>query len=50
MLNMNNKPLDEFAAAIGQVLESRPAKDIDKNIKSLLQSTFARLDVVPRGV
>jgi BMFP domain-containing protein YqiC len=49
MLNMNSKPLDELAARIGQVLESSPAKDIEKNIKSLLQSGLARLDVVPRS-
>ncbi len=49
MLNMNSKPLDELAARIGQVLENSPAKDIEKNIKSLLQGGLARLDVVPRS-
>ena len=49
MLNLNSRPLDELAARIGQVLENSPAKDIEKNIKSLLQSGLARLDVVPRS-
>lgn len=46
---MNTRPLDELAARIGQVLESSPAKDIEKNVKSLLSSGLARLDVVPRA-
>jgi len=46
---MNTRPLDELAARIGQVLESSPAKDIEKNIKALLTSGLARLDVVPRA-
>ncbi len=46
---LNSRPLDELAARIGQVFENSPAKDIEKNIKSLLQGGLARLDVVPRA-
>src|SRR5437764_3094958 len=46
---LNSRPLDELAARIGQVFENSPAKDIEKNIKTLLTNGLARLDVVPRS-
>ena len=46
---LNSRPLDELAARIGQVFENSPAKDIEKNIKTLLTNGLARLDVVPRA-
>lgn len=49
MLNLNSKTLDEWAAKIGKAVEASPAKDIEKNVKSMLQSGLARLDVVPRA-
>ncbi len=45
---LNSKTLDELAARIGKALENSPAKDIEKNVKTMLQSGLARLDVVPR--
>jgi ubiquinone biosynthesis accessory factor UbiK len=45
----NSKTLDEMAAKIGKAIENSPAKDIEKNVKAMLQSGLTRLDVVPRG-
>ena len=49
MLNLNSQKLDELAAKIGAAFESSPAKDIEKNVKALLTSGLARLDVVTRA-
>jgi hypothetical protein len=46
---LNTKPLDELAARIGQALQNSPAKDIEKNVKTMLASGLARLDLVPRA-
>ena len=48
MLNFNAKTLDDLAAKIGKAVEASPAKDIEKNVKALLQGGLARLDVVTR--
>ena len=45
----NSKTLDELAAKIGKAMENSPAKDIEKNVTSMLQSGLSRLDVVPRA-
>ena len=45
---LNSKTLDELAARIGKALEASPAKDIEKNVKTLLQSALSRLDFVTR--
>jgi BMFP domain-containing protein YqiC len=47
----NDEPLsdDELAARIGQAIENSPAKDIEKNVKAMLSSGLARLDLVPRA-
>jgi hypothetical protein len=45
---LNSKTLDELAARIGKALEGSPVKDIEKNVKTVLQSGLARLDVVTR--
>src|SRR5688500_10170528 len=49
MLNLNSQTLDERAAKIGAAFESSPAKAIEKNVKALLTSGLARLDVVTRA-
>jgi hypothetical protein len=46
---LNTKPFDELAARIGQAIASSPAKDVEKNVKAMLSSGLARLDVVPRA-
>jgi hypothetical protein len=45
---LNAKSLDELAARIGKAFEGSPAKDLEKNVKAMLQSGLARLDLVPR--
>jgi ubiquinone biosynthesis accessory factor UbiK len=46
---LNPKTFDELAAKIGQAIQNSPAKDIEKNVKAMLGSGFARLDLVPRA-
>ena len=48
MLNLNSQTLDELAARIGQALQNSPAKDLEKNVKTLLASSLMRLDLVTR--
>jgi BMFP domain-containing protein YqiC len=45
---LNSKTLDDLAARIGKAFEGSPAKDIEKNVKAMLQSGLARLDLVSR--
>jgi ubiquinone biosynthesis accessory factor UbiK len=45
----NAKALDDLAERLRAAMEASPAKDIEKNIKALLQSGLARLDVVTRA-
>jgi BMFP domain-containing protein YqiC len=49
MLNMDSKAFDDLAATIGRAIEMSPAKDIEKNLKTMLSSGLARLDLVPRA-
>jgi len=48
VLNFNSKTLDDLAARIGKAVEASPARDIEKNVKAMLQSGLSRLDVVSR--
>ena len=45
---LNTDKLDELAKKIGQAIGESPAKDVEKNIKLVLQSALQRLDLVPR--
>jgi hypothetical protein len=45
---LNAATLDELAKKISQATNASPARDIEKNIKALLQSGLQRLDLVPR--
>jgi BMFP domain-containing protein YqiC len=38
----------DMQAKITQVLENSPAKDIEKNVKALLNQGFAKMDLVTR--
>jgi BMFP domain-containing protein YqiC len=49
MAMINTASLDELAKRIGRAIEASPAKDIEKNVRTLLQSGLAKLDVVPRA-
>lgn len=46
---LNAKSFDELAAKIGKAIENSPAKDIEKNVRAMLGSGLARLDLVPRA-
>ena len=48
MLNLNSQTLDEIAARIGQALQNSPAKDLENNVKAMLTTSLARLDLVTR--
>jgi BMFP domain-containing protein YqiC len=44
----NSKTLDDLAMKIGKAFENSPAKDVEKNVKAMLQSGLAKLDIVTR--
>ena len=44
----NNASLDELTRKISQAIGASPAKDVERNIKALLQSGLQRLNLVPR--
>ncbi len=46
---LSNKTFDDLAAKIGRAIESSPAKDIEQNVRAMLSSGLARLDLVPRA-
>jgi len=45
---LNPKFLDEISSRLSELIAASPAKDIEKNARALLASTFARLDLVTR--
>jgi len=45
---MNPNYLDEISERIRQLLAQSPAADLEKNLRALLASFFARLDLVTR--
>lgn len=45
---LNAKIFEDLSAKISAVVESGPAKDIEKNMRALLTQGFARLDLVTR--
>lgn len=45
---LNTSKLDELAKKISQAISESPAKDVEKNIKALLQNALQRLDLIPR--
>jgi hypothetical protein len=40
--------LNDLQTRINQVLENSPAKDIEKNVKAMLNQGFSKLDLVTR--
>ncbi len=42
------KLFEEVSAKLGETLSNSPAKDMEKNVKSLLGSAFNRMDLVTR--
>jgi BMFP domain-containing protein YqiC len=47
-MNMNDKLLGELSARLAELAASNPAKDLEKNVRGLLSSAFARMDLVTR--
>ncbi len=47
---MNPKPsfLSELQSSISEVLQRSPARDVEKNIKAMLNQGFSRLDLLTR--
>ena len=47
---MNTKPsfLTELQSKISEVLQQSPAKDIEKNMKAMLNQGFSKLDLLTR--
>jgi len=45
---LNQKLLDEVGSKISELIAQSPAKDIEKNVRAMLSSTFSRLDLVNR--
>ncbi len=45
---MNEKLLVELSARLAALAASNPAKDLEKNFRGMLSSTFAKLDLVTR--
>jgi len=46
---ISSATLDDLARRIGRAIEASPAKDVEKNVKVLLQGGLSKLDVVPRA-
>jgi ubiquinone biosynthesis accessory factor UbiK len=44
----NTATLDELAKKISQAVNDSPAKDVERNIRAMLQSGLQRLNLVPR--
>ena len=45
---MNEKVLSELSARLAAFAAGNPARDLEKNFRGMLSSTFARLDLVTR--
>jgi BMFP domain-containing protein YqiC len=44
----HNQALGEISQKIKQLMANSPAADMEKNLRALLSSTFAKLDLVTR--
>ena len=42
------KFFEELSAKIADLIKASPAKDIEKNVKAMMMSMFAKLDLVTR--
>lgn len=43
---LNQKFLDDLSAKLNEVVNSSPAKDMEKNVRALLMQGFAKLNLV----
>jgi hypothetical protein len=45
---LGQKVFEEISGKLGQALADSPAKDMEKNLRAVLQGVFAKLDLVTR--
>jgi BMFP domain-containing protein YqiC len=45
---LNQQLIDEVSAKVRELLSNSPARDIETNMRAMLATTFARLDLVTR--
>jgi len=45
---LETKFLDELNRRVSELIAASPARDIEKNLRALLSSSFSRLDLVTR--
>ena len=45
---LGKKVFEEISGKLGEVLAESPAKDVEKNLRAVLQGVFAKLDLVTR--
>ena len=45
---LGQKMFEEISSKLGQALADSPAKDLEKNLRAVLQSVFSKLDLVTR--
>lgn len=45
---MNKPVFEELSNKINNLLKNTPAADVEKNLRALLSSTFAKMDLVTR--
>jgi len=45
---LNQQQIDEFSAKVRELMAKTPARDIETNMRAMVTSLFARLDLVTR--
>lgn len=45
---LNKKLFEEIGDKVSEVFANSPAKDVEKNMRAMLQGVFSRLDLVTR--
>ena len=45
---LDPKKMEEFSAKLGAIIAASPVADIEKNVRALLSTFFAKLDLVSR--
>ncbi|MDT8364586.1 MAG: accessory factor UbiK family protein [Nitrosomonas sp.] len=45
---LNKNVLDEIGGKINEILSNSPARDVEKNMRTMLSGIFTRLDLVTR--
>ena len=45
---LNQQQIDEFSAKVRELLAKTPARDFETNLRAMMASMFARMDLVTR--